>query len=52
MPDNLAAIVAVAEARTTAVDHLEAELNRQMNRASLLRQQIQANVFSVEGAFV
>ena len=31
-------IVAEVEARTTAIDHLEAELDRQITRASLLRQ--------------
>jgi type I restriction enzyme S subunit len=45
-------IVAEVEARTTAIDHLEAELDRQITRASRLRQAILANAFSGEGAFV
>lgn len=45
-------IIAVAEAGTTVIAYLEAKLNRQMGRASLLRQQILASTFSVKGAFV
>ena len=45
-------IVAEVEARTTAIAHLEAELDRQISRASRLRQAILANAFSGEGAFV
>ncbi len=45
-------IIEAVEARTTAIDHLEAELDRQITRASRLRQAILANAFSGEGAFV
>ena len=39
-------IVAQVEARTTAIDHLEAELDRQINRANRLRQSTLASAFS------
>lgn len=38
-------IVAKVEARTTAIDHLEVELDRQFTRADRLRQSILANAF-------
>lgn len=39
-------IVAEVEARTTAIDHLEAELDRQITRSKLLRQSTLASAFS------
>lgn len=39
-------IVAEVEARTTAIDHLEAELDRQITRSNRLRQSILSNAFS------
>jgi type I restriction enzyme S subunit len=39
-------IVAEVEARTTAIDHLEAELDRQITRSNLLRQSTLAAAFS------
>jgi type I restriction enzyme, S subunit len=39
-------IVAEVEARTTAIDHLEAELDRQITRSNRLRQSILASAFS------
>ena len=39
-------IVAEVEARTTAIDHLEAELDRQITRANRLRQSTLASAFS------
>jgi type I restriction enzyme S subunit len=39
-------IVAEVEARTTAIDHLEAELNRQIARSTRLRQSTLATAFS------
>ncbi|GHC57526.1 restriction endonuclease subunit S [Roseibacillus persicicus] len=39
-------IVAEVEARTTAIDHLEAELDRQLTRATRLRQSTLATAFS------
>ena len=41
-------IVAEVEARTTAIDHLEAELDRQIARASRLRQSILTKAFAGE----
>ncbi len=41
-------IVAEVEARTTAIDHLEAELDRQISRASRLRQSILTKAFAGE----
>ena len=38
-------IVAEVEARTTAIDHLEAELDRQINRSNRLRQSTLAAAF-------
>lgn len=38
-------IVAEVEARTTAIDHLEVELDRQLTRANRLRQSILASAF-------
>ncbi len=45
-------IVAEVEARTTAIDHLEAELDSQNTCASQLRRGILDSAFSGEGAFV
>ena len=39
-------IVAEVEARTTAIDHLEAELHRQITRSNRLRQSTLASAFS------
>ena len=39
-------IVAEVEARTTAIDHLEAELDRQITRSNRLRQSALASAFS------
>jgi type I restriction enzyme S subunit len=39
-------IVAEVEARTTAIDHLEAELDRQITRSNRLRQSILASAFT------
>ena len=39
-------IVAEVEARTTAIDHLEAEINRQITRSNRLRQSTLASAFS------
>jgi type I restriction enzyme S subunit len=39
-------IVAEVEARTTAIDHLEAELDRQITRSNRLRQSILASAFA------
>jgi restriction endonuclease S subunit len=38
-------IVAEVEARTTAIDHLEAELDRQITRSSRLRQSTLSSAF-------
>ena len=38
-------IVAEVEARTTAIDHLEAELNRQISRSNRLRQSTLSDAF-------
>lgn len=38
-------IVAEVEARTTAIDHLEAELNRQISRSNRLRRSVLAEAF-------
>ena len=38
-------IVAEVEARTTAIDHLEAELDRQITRANRLRQATLSDAF-------
>lgn len=38
-------IVAEVEARTTAIDHLEAELDRQITRTNRLRQSTLASAF-------
>ena len=39
-------IVAEVEARTTAIDHLEAELDRQITRSNRLRQSILKSAFN------
>ena len=39
-------IVAEVEVRTTAIDHLEAELDRQITRSNRLRQSTLAAAFS------
>jgi type I restriction enzyme S subunit len=39
-------IVAEVEARTTAIDHLEAELDRQITRSNRLRQSALASAFA------
>lgn len=39
-------IVAEVEARTTAIDHLEAEIARQITRSNRLRQSTLAGAFS------
>jgi type I restriction enzyme S subunit len=39
-------IVAEVEARTTAIDHLEAELDRQITRSNRLRQSVLASAFA------
>lgn len=39
-------IVAEVEARTTAIDHLEAELDRQITRSNRLRQSVLSDAFS------
>lgn len=41
-------IVAEDEARTTAIDHLEAELDHQITRSNRLRQSTLASAFSGE----
>ena len=41
-------IVAEVEARTTAIDHLEAELDRQITRSNRLRQSTLASAFEGE----
>ena len=41
-------IVAEVEARTIAIDHLEAELDRQITRSNRLRQSTLATAFSGE----
>lgn len=41
-------IVAEVEARTTAIDHLEAELDRQISRSNRLRQSTLASAFSAQ----